>query len=123
MTDTSLRVGVRRISVSPVDGQPNGSRARCDPLDQELLHSNASCEVISPPAFFPSAQHLEVRRLSGGTTAARSKKNARRSGENPWHLVVTQRASSAILDPEPRAAWVLAFVCIPRAVKALTVAS
>ncbi|KAE8952360.1 hypothetical protein PF005_g33077, partial [Phytophthora fragariae] len=61
--------------------------------------------------------------LSGGTTAARSKKNARRSGENPWHLVVTQRASSAILDPEPRAAWVLAFVCIPRAVKALTVAS
>ncbi|KAE9059839.1 hypothetical protein PF007_g30814 [Phytophthora fragariae] len=120
MTDTSLRVGVRRISVSPVDGQPNGSRARY----QELLHSNASCEVISPPAFFPSAaQHLEVRRLSGGTTAARSKKNARRSGENPWHLVVTQRASSAILDPEPRAAWVLAFVCIPRAVKALTVAS
>ncbi|KAE9053843.1 hypothetical protein PF005_g33547 [Phytophthora fragariae] len=48
MTDTSLRVGVRRISVSPVDGQPNGSRARCDPLDQELLHSNASCERVFP---------------------------------------------------------------------------
>ncbi|KAE9272174.1 hypothetical protein PF001_g28058 [Phytophthora fragariae] len=56
MTDRSLRIGVRRISVSLVDGQPNGSRARCDPLDQELLHSNAS---------------------------SRSKQNARRSGENP----------------------------------------
>ncbi|KAE9053841.1 hypothetical protein PF006_g33426 [Phytophthora fragariae] len=73
MTDTSLRVGVRRISVSPVDGQPNGSRARCDPLDQELLHSNASCEVISPPDFFPSAaQHLEVRRCEDTPTTPRS---------------------------------------------------
>ncbi|KAE9150074.1 hypothetical protein PF004_g32903 [Phytophthora fragariae] len=69
MTDTSLRVGVRRISVSPVDGQPNGSRARY----QELLHSNASCEVISPPAFFPSAaQHLEVRRCEDTPTTPRS---------------------------------------------------
>ncbi|KAE9176261.1 hypothetical protein PF002_g28577 [Phytophthora fragariae] len=83
MTDRSLRIGVRRISVSLVDGQPNGSRARCDPLDQELLHSNASCGVISQPAFFSFSRIHIAQQHSILKYDARSKQNARRSGENP----------------------------------------
>ncbi|KAE9075928.1 hypothetical protein PF006_g28232 [Phytophthora fragariae] len=80
MTDRSLRIGVRRISVSLVDGQPNGSRARCDPLDQELLHSNASCGRVFP--HLVSRIHI-AQQHSILKYDARSKQNARRSGENP----------------------------------------